>query len=258
MSAATMSNQNLVLPTEGYDGFVDFLYNVPSQPELIEIGKKRKKRSSPAASPAKSSSKPAVEDEWNTNYQALKSFHAKNGNCSVPFGKETGSLRSWTERQRLQYKSSKLAPSQVDDLKALDFDFAVRKSYQSLNPNVSSSRSLDRSSHSVAKQTAAGPKSPSKQDSKKQKTKPESPTAAAKPAPMVRKPSVLVIDDEATWNKQYAGLKAYHAENGNCEVPFGKDTGALRSWLLRQKKVHANSKLEQERVEKLTELGFSF
>jgi len=80
--------------------------------------------------------------------------------------------------------------------------------------------------------------------------------AKAKKPELVRKASVLVIEDDATWNKGYEELKAFHTMTGNTSVPFGKDTGALRSWSERQKKVYAADKLEKSRIEKMEELGF--
>ena len=61
-------------------------------------------------------------DDWDANYAALKSFHAKNGNCKVPFGAETGNLRSWTERQKKIYASGKLDDDQLEKMNELDFD----------------------------------------------------------------------------------------------------------------------------------------
>ena len=82
--------------------------------------------------------------------------------------------------------------------------------------------------------------------------------AKAKAKPLVRKGSVTIIEDDETWDANYAALKAFHAKNGNCDVPFGKETGALRSWAERQKKLKAGSKLDTERLNKLNELNFAF
>ena len=82
--------------------------------------------------------------------------------------------------------------------------------------------------------------------------------AKAKKPELVRKASVLVIEDDATWNKGYEELKAFYSKTGNTSVPFGKDTGALRSWAERQKKVYAANKLEKSRIEKMEELEFVF
>lgn len=42
------------------------------------------------------------------------------------FGKETGSLRSWTERQKRLHTSLKLRPRKVNDLKGLDFNLTMK------------------------------------------------------------------------------------------------------------------------------------
>ncbi|KAL9186614.1 hypothetical protein ACHAXT_005852 [Thalassiosira profunda] len=248
-------------PGVGYDAFLAFL-ETPSQ--LPIGGQKRKIVFDAAAAP------PAPTDadkEWQANYEQLKLFHAKNGTTIVPFGKNTGALRSWTERQKKLYASSKLEPEQVDDLRALDFDLTTKK------PLASS-----RSANNVTKKPAPKPAAPAKAASaKKQKksssssmkslfsssgsksTKANKPASAPAPAPAAKKaPTVRKASDDATWNKHYEQLQAFHAKNGNCEVPFGKETGALRSWTERQKKLGAISKLNAERAEKLSKLGLAF
>eukprot|EP00579_Thalassiosira_antarctica_P004994 CAMPEP_0201901800 /NCGR_PEP_ID=MMETSP0902-20130614/54625_1 /ASSEMBLY_ACC=CAM_ASM_000551 /TAXON_ID=420261 /ORGANISM="Thalassiosira antarctica, Strain CCMP982" /LENGTH=152 /DNA_ID=CAMNT_0048435775 /DNA_START=17 /DNA_END=475 /DNA_ORIENTATION=+ len=137
MTAATMSNKDLVLPGEGYTAFIEFLYSTPSQPQLLRMKKMDVITASKKIAPIISLTAPASgpttshdnvgDKEWDVNYRALKNFHAKQGNCSVPFGKETGSLRSWTERQKKLYASSQLEPEKVDNMKALDFDFTTKK-----------------------------------------------------------------------------------------------------------------------------------
>mmetsp|Transcript_36083 Transcript_36083/g.61525 ORF Transcript_36083/g.61525 Transcript_36083/m.61525 type:complete len:263 (-) Transcript_36083:173-961(-) len=262
MSAATMNN--LILPGHGYEAFVDFLYATPSQPKLLDMNRSeiiaanRKTFPGPSRNTAVSQGFLGDNKEWAQNYKALKDFHAKNGNCLVPFGKETGSLRSWTERQKKLYASAKLGQQQVDDLKALDFDFNMKHlSTRSVVPKPATTLMTAKAE---SKEKRNKPKSPEKEKSAKKQKKDaivglSTPPAAS--APLVRKSS-LVIEDELTWNKNYEALKTYKAENGNCSVPFGKETGSLRSWLERQKKLYASSKLDQDKIEKMVELGVSF
>jgi hypothetical protein len=256
MTAATMSSNDLILPGEGYNAFIEFVYNTPSQPQLLRMNRSdiiaTYRKTAPGSGPTTSHDN-FDENEWDANYRVLKNFHAKHGNCSVPFGKETGSLRSWTERQKKLYASSKLGPDQVNDLKVLDFDFTIKNlSTRSVVPKpikpsvVATAASTEKrdQSKNLDKETSA----------KKQKVevKPSSPPAANTPK------SSLVIDDEQTWNKQYEALAAYKAKHGNCSVPFGKETGPLRSWTERQKKLYASSKLGPDKADKMAELGFVF
>mmetsp|Transcript_11409 Transcript_11409/g.20608 ORF Transcript_11409/g.20608 Transcript_11409/m.20608 type:complete len:299 (+) Transcript_11409:69-965(+) len=298
MTAATMTmntnfEEDLVLPGPGFDAFVDFLHNTPSQPKLLDMSRgdiinaSKRILTTPPVSPtpsrsgsvASASSICSNNNDWDTNYKALKAYHATHGNCAVPFGKETGSLRSWTERQKKLHASSKLEPEKVDDLKALDFDFTIKvkalstrsinsakpistrsintknttkpsgpvKSASMVERNIPSTTSMNNAEKENNSSTKASPPQPKKEVSFTANTK----------APMVRKSS-LVIDDETTWTKQYEELKAFQAKHGNCDVPFGKETGSLRSWTERQKRLHASSRLDVERTEKMTALGFSF
>lgn len=191
MTAATTSSEDLVLPGDGYDEFVDFL-RAPSQPQLLEMKrgdiidafhkqyptkriyhskpytpstatpssslngarsskqpgpKKEAKKDTgfgnasaakrPAAAVRKSSLVVDDEETWQRQYEALKSYHAEHGSCSVPFGKETGALRSWTERQKKLHARSMLEDDRVDDLKALGFDFAMKQPLSARSVNVS-------------------------------------------------------------------------------------------------------------------------
>lgn len=256
MIAVKMGKNNFILPDEGYDAFVEFLYHTPSQPELLGI----KKRDIIAA--YKSSCRTVGGDkDWYTNYNALKSYHAKHGNCSVPFGKESGSLRSWTERQKKLNASSKLEPVKVDRMKALDFDFTVKKPLSACSVN---NLPIKRAEPDVAATPASTAREikpaqlNKKQSSKKQKKEVSfSSLPAAAKAPMVRKSSI-VFEDEHTWKKHHEALKAFQAKHGHCSVPFGKETGALRSWTERQNRLYASSKLETDKFNKMTELGYDF
>lgn len=286
----------LILPGVGYDEFVRFLYEVPSQPELknqsvgyarlSELSNRAKSGSFASTGPSNKSK------EWAEHYKALKSYHAKHGNCSVPFGKDTGSLRSWTERQKLHYKEGKLEQGQIDDLRQLDFDFTVKRvsvrkdapgstvgasgrlaqggaSARTTSTKEKSSSQLTKTQSkkqktSPGKSVSTAAKLPNpefvKLESTKQKTSPsKSASESAKPrAPVVRKSSVASIEDDQMWNKNYEVLAAFHARNGNCAVPFGKETGALRSWTERQKRLYASSRLTQDRTGLLKELDFEF
>ena len=82
-----------------------------------------RRASSSSGSPVKRKSINVINsDDWDANYAALEKFHAKNGNCKVPFGAETGNLRSWTERQKKMYASGELDDDQLEKMNELDFD----------------------------------------------------------------------------------------------------------------------------------------
>ena len=73
-------------------------------------------------------------NEWNKYYQALQTLKTKTGNCNtIPVGHQIqGSissvqLRSWSDKQRKLFATSKLDNSRVDKLKELKFDFNIMK-----------------------------------------------------------------------------------------------------------------------------------
>mmetsp|Transcript_19220 Transcript_19220/g.46160 ORF Transcript_19220/g.46160 Transcript_19220/m.46160 type:complete len:159 (-) Transcript_19220:170-646(-) len=157
--SAKISGNGVSLPGEGYDAFIDFLYRTPSQPELLDMKKsdimsayrtaaapksdatvkyrivggplstrslntQQKNQSSKKQKQASKSNLVAEDNEtWNKNYETLKTYQANHGNCSVPFGKETGALRSWTERQKRLYSSSRLDATRANKMTELGFAF---------------------------------------------------------------------------------------------------------------------------------------
>ena len=111
--------------------FEFFVYDVPSQPEICSI---QTEEIIKAYNESRASGTRGGNDDWLAQYYALKKFHDENGNCVVPFGKETGALRSWTERQKKLHASSKLEQHRVEKLKLLGFDFTIKKPLTSSSP----------------------------------------------------------------------------------------------------------------------------
>jgi len=60
---------------------------------------------------------------WNARFEELKAFQAKHGHCEVPSGNETMSLRSWTERQKMMKKFSKLDKDKASRMMELGYKF---------------------------------------------------------------------------------------------------------------------------------------
>jgi len=272
MTAATMSsNTDLVLPGDGYDAFEDFLYNAPSQPQLLEMRRTEIINATDAAkkASAEAAARKAAQDaptasrgrssggstrnsmsasrqnlvDWDDNYEALKKYHAAHGNCAVPFGKETGSLRSWTERQKKLNSLNRLEQDKVDKLKALEFDFTMKQlSSRSVGSKSPSPRSSPRSSVNATPASTT----PAQQNA----------PAAAPQAPPVRRSSSAKADK--SWAEQFEALRTYRDGHGNCNVPFGSEHGELRSWTERQRKLVKINRLEQDKVDMLIGLGFDF
>jgi hypothetical protein len=62
---------------------------------------------------------------------------------------------------------------------------------------------------------------------------------------------------EKKWNEQYEKLLDFKQKNGHCEVPavFVQDK-ALGSWVSRQRSIHVNNTMRQDRMEVLDKIGF--
>ena len=63
-----------------------------------------------------------LEDNWEENFVALKSFQEREGHCRVPQPRGGGNkLGVWVGTQRLRMKAQKLAPDRVAKLKSIGF-----------------------------------------------------------------------------------------------------------------------------------------
>jgi hypothetical protein len=67
---------------------------------------------------------------------------------------------------------------------------------------------------------------------------------------------------EEQWNEKFRLLQEYHAEHGDCFVPYNFITANSRiklgSWVSHQRATHAAGKLHEDRLIRLESLGFSF
>ena len=80
---------------------------------------------------------------------------------------------------------------------------------------------------------------------------------------MVKVPQIEPVDRESyledLWDKSYDELVAYKNHFGNCNIPISYDANpSLGAWAFSQRMAYKKGKLSDDRIEKLTELGFSF
>ena len=80
---------------------------------------------------------------------------------------------------------------------------------------------------------------------------------------VVKVPQIEPVDRESyledLWDKSYDELVAYKNHFGNCNIPISYDANpSLGAWAFSQRMAYKKGKLSDDRIEKLTELGFSF
>ncbi|CAB9524679.1 helicase [Seminavis robusta] len=136
------------------------------------------------------SSDPLGED-WLAMFASLQKFHQGNGHCNVP--RTNGKLGKWVSTQRTLYKKGKLNGERFQKLQELGFTWIV-----------------------------SAPSDPLRED----------------------------------WTAMFAKLQKFQEEKGHCRVP--KADGKLGTWVSTQRKVYNNGKLNDERFQKLQELGFTW
>ena len=61
------------------------------------------------------------------------------------------------------------------------------------------------------------------------------------------------------WNERYKELKSYRRKNRNCDVPFSYAANpSLARWVNVQRLVHKRGELSEDRIERLSSLGFTW
>ncbi|EJK65364.1 hypothetical protein THAOC_13780, partial [Thalassiosira oceanica] len=58
------------------------------------------------------------------------------------------------------------------------------------------------------------------------------------------------------WEKRFNELTAYQAKHGDCKVPAKQ--GEMGTWVHNQRRLRKKGELNQDRVDKLNEIGFSW
>jgi len=174
------------------------------------------------------------DEQWNVRYQKLIDYKNKNGNFDIPSNHE---LYSWVMYQRRQFKSGTLPDDKVSLLIDIRFDFDTITD---------------------AKRRGSFHGTPSSK-SKSKKPRLESPATMLGVLKVPQVESAPIDREqylEDMWEKSLTDLQAYKAEEGNTDVPISYPS--LGAWVFSQKMAYKKGKLSEEKVEKLTHIGFNF
>lgn len=203
------------------------------------------------------------DEQWNVRYQRLIDYKNKNGNFDIPSNHEVCYLRhfvahlllsldltrssmtlqyytqlySWVMYQRRQFKSGTLPDDKVSLLIDIRFDFDTITD---------------------AKRRGSFHGTPSSK-SKSKKPRLESPATMLGVLKVPQVESAPIDREqylEDMWEKSLTDLQAYKAEEGNTDVPISYPS--LGAWVFSQKMAYKKGKLSEEKVEKLTHIGFNF
>ncbi|KAL9178962.1 hypothetical protein ACHAXT_011935 [Thalassiosira profunda] len=236
-----------------------------------------------------------TDDRWNAKYEELCKWKADHGNFNIPSTKgpgTAGALCGWANYQRKLYAEDKLPEARTELLEKIDFDFTLPepKSASKQRPSPSFDVNFqalanfkDEHGHCDVPPTYA-PNPALAKWAASQRTKHRKGTLkeehldrltdigfgfeAAKADALqglgtLAVPKLEPVDRdqylEDLWENSYQELVAYKNHFGHCNIPISYSANpSLGAWAFSQKMAFKKDKLSQDRIDKLSELGFSF
>ena len=202
------------------------------------------------------------EQQWEEGFQELSSYHKEHGNCLVlrPFVTESGyRLGVWVKSQRVNLNKNQLSDERKQRLDALGFiwdrlEQQWEEGFQELSvyhrehgncfvPSIFIAESGFRLGNWVSSQRKALKENKLSYERRQ------------------RLDALGFVWDrfEQQWEEGFQELSTYHREHGNCSVAqrFVTKSGLkLGQWLSTQRHDYKESKLSDERKQRLDALGF--
>ena len=193
---------------------------------------------------------------WKKNFEALRRFNKKYGNCNVPHRfKENLSLGNWVGKQRQLYKDKNLLNERIKLLEKIKFDWDpvennwktkldALKKYKNEYGNCNVPHGCKENlllSNWVRTQ---------RQLYKNNKLSNEH-------FRLLEKLGFEWDPIDIFWEKSFEELKKYKKKNCNCNVPrrFIK-VPKLADWVSRQRQLYKTNKLSRDRIKRLKSIGF--
>ena len=195
------------------------------------------------------------ERSWEERLDELVVYKKKNGNCNVP--RSHGKLGNWVHNQREFYKKGKLAQERTTQLKGIGFTWGLRKkneekqwevrfneliSYKDKNGNCNVPQSQGKLGKWVTNKRQLLKKGALSQERATQLEGIGFNWGSRKK------------NGNEQWEERFNELVGYKEKNGSCNVP--RSQGALGNWVHKQRQIHKNGKLSQERTMQLEGIGF--
>ncbi|KAL7544694.1 hypothetical protein ACHAWF_008060, partial [Thalassiosira exigua] len=233
--------------------------------------------------------------DWNTRYGELKQFYLEHGHSNITSSDVHENLVRWVRKQRK--RRSKLAEERLSKLLEIKFAFQVdskalkesasktwEQKYGQMvaffesnghcnvgNDNPSLARWFAAMNDSKLLSESRGKQLQRLLDSGGTKCSHESCEKyallddglcrihARKSPPIVdQKPRKVQPCKSSRWNSRYEELKQFYLDHGRIPIPSKAPHKSLCSWVGVQRWNHRESKLAEDRLSKLKEIGFSF
>lgn len=204
------------------------------------------------------------EDEWNINYQFLKSYYETNGNLFIPdnYSQNGINLDKWLNNQIRLYKNGNLSKEKVEMLNnigislLIDNKLSVRweRKYQLAKKYYEKNGNLQVPSDYTIDDVNLG-----NWLVEQRKYYNWGKLSKEKIDLLNKIGMVWILDDKLAikWERKYQLAKEYYEKNGNLQVPFDYiiDDIKLGSWIVSQRRYYKNGKLSEEKVEMLNDIG---
>lgn len=195
-----------------------------------------------------------IEITWDSNIRKLKEFIKLYGHANVPPTYEDKKLRTWVRNLRGRYPHN-IPADKIKELDDLGFIWSVDEYYWDKCFNIfKENLELNDGSYDFLKE----------EEFKEIKVWVGNQRRSFKSGKLAQHKidslnSVGFIWDpkDANWYCSYRRTKAYVLENGCENLPNRKTHGDLNAWFCRQRKLFRESKLDDNKVKLLLELGYS-
>ena len=206
---------------------------------------------------------------WEEMYEQLRLFREKYGHANVK--KSYGPLGIWVQTQRHAYQKH-LTPERQARLEALQFDFSGADGFSDMcwNARFQQLREFfEANGHSTVPMSTGGLGRWVKRQKALRKAHLLSDDRirqleelkfdwdrVRRGSPSGRTSSEVGPSAEAKWNLHLAELRAFHTEHGHINVP--SDRKELSRWVMKQRSLHKQQRLSDDRKEQLDELQFDW
>ena len=209
--------------------------------------------------------KEVYDDQWEEKYLILLNFVKQNGHCKVPLTYHDQKLAGWVDRQRTMKSKGKLSAERCQNLDELGFIWdctelqekqweerfdqlvAYKQTYQDCMVPVNWKKNKQLGIWVGAQRTL---EKNNKLDADKK--------ARLQELGFVWHGQALIIQQkkyDEIWEKNYHRLVKYKQANGKLQVSLKIDR-SLQRWTCDQRKKWIDGKLDKDKKEKLSKIGF--
>ncbi len=199
------------------------------------------------------------EYKWEQNYNSLKQYKQKYGNCLVPQHKrEFSGLAAWVSNQRARYNKGKLLNNKIDKLNNIGFNWEPIKNiednweenYKELINYLNTFGDVNVPIRYKVNGLRLGEWTNTQR-------------RACRRGRMCKE-RVKKLEDlgfiwnnwDKSWEEMFDELINYKEKHGSFSIPREKQYNKLSGWVGTQRKKYKNGSLPQDKINKLDSIGF--